>query len=92
MTSLNLKEDIRPVTEFRANAASLIEKVRQTQRPLVLTQRGRSAAVVLDVAKYEELLEELSLLKDIHQAEQQAAEGRGVAHAEARRRAMAALE
>ena len=42
--------DIRPVSEFRANAAELIDQVRESGRPLILTQRGHSAAVVLDVA------------------------------------------
>lgn len=58
---LNLHTDIKPVSEFRANAAELIEQIRTSGRPLVLTQRGHSAAVVLDVAEYQRLVEEVEL-------------------------------
>ncbi len=60
-----LTSDIKPVSEFRANAAELIERIRSTRRPLVLTQRGHSAAVVLGVEEYENLLEEVELVRDI---------------------------
>jgi prevent-host-death family protein len=59
-----LKEDVYPVSEFRSNAASLIRKVREKRRALVLTQRGRSAAVLLDAADYEDLLDEIELLRE----------------------------
>jgi prevent-host-death family protein len=86
----SLVKDIKPVSEFRANAAALIERVRDTGRPLVLTQRGHSAAVVLDVEEYENLLEEVELLRDIQLAQKQLEGGKGIsnrmAKAEIRRR------
>jgi antitoxin YefM len=80
----SLVKDIKPVSEFRANAAKLIDRVRDTGRPLVLTQRGHSAAVVLDVDEYENLLEEVELLRDIQLAEKQIESGKGVANAKAK--------
>lgn len=91
MKRTHLKDDIRPVTEFRAHAAELIEHVQKTRRALVLTQRGHSAAVVVDVGEYERLLEELDLLRDIHAAEGQLAKGEGVSHEAARAEVLAAL-
>lgn len=91
MKRTQFHEDIRPVTEFRANAAALIARVRETGRPLVLTQRGYSAAVVVDVAEYERLLEEIELLRDIQTAEQQLAASQGVPQEEARENVIAAL-
>ena len=44
------KADIRPLSEVRANAAGMIERVRKSRRPLVLTQRGHTAAVVRQIA------------------------------------------
>ncbi|HLE57017.1 MAG TPA: type II toxin-antitoxin system Phd/YefM family antitoxin [Rhodothermia bacterium] len=81
-----LDRDIKPVSEFRANAADLIEQVRKTGRPLVLTQRGHSAAVLLDVADYEELLEELDLLRDVREAVKQLENGQGLSATEAKKR------
>lgn len=87
----HLQEDIRPISDFRAHTASLIEQVQRTKRALVLTQRGRSAAVVVDVGEYERVVEELELLRDIHAAESQLARGEGVSHAEARSKVLSAL-
>ncbi len=39
-------EDIRPLAEFRAHLASVLRQVRRTKRPVILTQHGRSAAVL----------------------------------------------
>lgn len=56
MNSINLVSDIRPLSEFRANTAALISQVRKTGRPLVLTQHGKSAVVLLDVRMYQSML------------------------------------
>ena len=92
MKRLHLDEDIKPVTEFRSRTATLIEQVQRTKRALVLTQRGRGAAVVVDVGEYERLVGELELLRDVHVAEDQLAKGEGVPHEEARARVVAALK
>jgi antitoxin YefM len=81
-----LDEDIIPLSEFRANAASCVSRVQETRRPLVLTQRGHSAAVLVDVAEYERLLEEIELLRDITKADRQFEEAQGIPHDEARAR------
>lgn len=87
----HLDEDIRPLSEFRANAAAMLDRVRSTKRPLVLTQRGHSAAVVVDVAEYERLIDELELLRDVRLAERQLAAGEGIPQAEAKKRALSRL-
>lgn len=81
---LKLHSDIKPVSEFRANAAELIEHVKRSRRPLVLTQRGHSAAVVLDVAEYEQMVEEIELLSDVRTAIQQIEAGQGVSNRDAK--------
>ena len=84
MRRLKLDKDIKPVSEFRANAAELIEQVRSSGRPLVLTQRGHSAAVVLDVENYEQMVEEIELLRDVRTAVKQIEAGKGVSNREAK--------
>jgi prevent-host-death family protein len=79
-----LDRDIKPVSDFRANAAELIDQVRRSGRPLVLTQRGHSAAVVLGVAEYERLVEEIEVLSDIRTAVRQIEEGKGVSNRDAK--------
>lgn len=92
MDRLRLDEDIKPLSEFRANAAALVERVRETRRPLVLTQRGHSTAVLLGVADYERLLDELEMMRDVHQAERQLGQGLGVPHEQAKARILATFK
>ena len=80
MPTVKPTEDIQPLTAFRANVASFVDQVRETRRPLYLTQHGKSAAVLLSTAEYEALVEEIEILRDIQISEQELAEGRGVPH------------
>jgi len=82
MAKIKPSEDVQPLSAFRANAAGFLEQVRETKRPIVLTQHGKSAAVVLDVAEYEALVDEVELLRDIREAQAQLARGEGVPHEE----------
>ena len=77
---LKVDTDIKPVSDFRANTAELIDRLRSSGRPLVLTQRGHSAAVVLDVAAYEGMLEEIELLSDVRTAVKQIESGQGLSN------------
>jgi antitoxin YefM len=78
---LRPSRDIQPVTEFRANAAQFIDQVRETGEPVILTQHGKSAAVLLDVEAYESLMDEIELLRDVRRAEEQVESGKGLSHA-----------
>ena len=92
MPRLNFDEDIKPLSEFRAHAAALLQRVRETGRPLVLTQRGRSAAVVVGVGDSERLLGELEILREVRTAEDQLDRGEGIAHEEVKKRVLARLQ
>jgi antitoxin YefM len=49
MSQINIEQDIKPLSEFRANTASLVKQVKETKRPLIITQHGKSTAVLMDV-------------------------------------------
>ena len=83
---------VRPLAELGVNAERWIEEVRATGEPLVLTEQGRQAAVVVEARRYEKLLEELDLLREIHLAEQQLAAGQGIPHELARDQVLSALK
>jgi prevent-host-death family protein len=91
MASIRFSKDIRPLSEFRANAAALIQQVRRSRRPLVLTQHGRSAAVLLDIDEYERLIERAELLDDVALAEEQLARGEGLEHEAAKAQILSRL-
>lgn len=91
MDKLKLDEDIRSLSEFRASVASFVKQVQETRRPMVLTQRGRGVAVLIDVREFEHLQERLEILEDVYQAEGQLASGEGISHREAKARVLKTL-
>ena len=91
MPKLKPTRDIQPVTEFRANAAQFIEQVRETGEPVILTQHGRSAAVLLNVESYEAMMDELELLRDVRRAEDQVAAGKALSQGAVARKLRARL-
>ncbi len=92
MKRLVLDDDIQPLSAFRANATVFIQQVRDTKRPLVITQHGKSAAVLLDVKEYEALMDKLELLQEVRTAEKELDAGLGLAHDEAKKRVLESLQ
>ena len=84
----SLAEDLTPISEFRVHTAAIVAKVRKNRRPIILTQHGRSAAVLEDVRDYEMRLDRLELLEEIVEGIRAAGEGRTISHT----KAMAALD
>lgn len=82
----DLEADIQPVTEFRASTAEFLDRVRETGRPMVLTQKGRGAAVLVDIHSYQALIDEVELLRDVHRGLADIEAGRVVPHEDARAR------
>ena len=80
MPKIKPSQDVQPLSAFRANAAGFLDQVRATQRPLVLTQHGKSAAVLLDVNQYESLIDEVELARDVRVARAELARGEGFSH------------
>lgn len=80
MPSIQFDKDIRSLSDFRANAAALVEQVRTEHRPLILTQHGKSTAVVLDVNDYQKLINKVDLLEEISFAKKQIERGEGQNH------------
>ncbi len=84
MQRLRVDQDIRSMSEFRTGIASFLKQVHDTKRPLVITQHGKGAAVLLDVGEYEAMQEKLELLSDIQTSIGQLENGEGVTHDEAK--------
>lgn len=84
MARIHLDQDIQPLSEFRAGVTSFIRQINETRRPLVITQRGKGVAVVLDVAEYEAMQEKIELLEEIRAAEAQIESGNSVSNSDAR--------
>ncbi len=66
---MNIKEDIRPISYIKANAAKILAQVNETHRPVYVTQSGEAKAVLLDTESYEKMKKALGLLKLLTQGE-----------------------
>lgn len=84
MQRLILDQDIKPMSEFRAHTAACIQQVQKSKRPVVITQHGKSAAVLIDVGEFEAMSQRLELLEDIALGESMIDDGKGIPHEQAR--------
>jgi|SRR5829696_7740265 len=57
MKPLLLSEDVLPINEFKTQASSVLRKLRQSQRPVVITQNGRPAAVLITPEEFDQMRE-----------------------------------
>ena len=84
MQRFKIDQDIRPLSEVRTGIANFIKQVHDTKRPVIITQHGKSVAVLLDAHEYEAIQEKLELLTDVQASLNQLDSGQGIAHEEAR--------
>lgn len=68
---------IVPVSDLRQDASKVLDIVRAEKGPLVITQRGRAAAVLMSLAEYEEVERRIQLLDLFDQGEKEIAQGVG---------------
>ena len=68
---------IVPVTDLRQDAAAVLKELQGTTEPLIITQRGRAAGILLSVDAYERAQQENELLRLIALGEKEIAQGKG---------------
>ncbi len=69
--------EIVPISDLRQGAAALLKKVRASREPVVISQRGRAAAVLLSIDEYQSREKRLELLTLIANGEKEISEGVG---------------
>jgi prevent-host-death family protein len=68
---------IVPVTDLRQDAAGVLKRLKESRDPLVITQRGRAAAVLLSLDAYERSQQEREILRLLARGENEIASGKG---------------
>ena len=68
---------IIPVTDLRQDAAAALKRARDSRQPVVITQRGRAAAVLVSVEAYEAAEHERHLLRLLAKGDREIAAGKG---------------
>jgi prevent-host-death family protein len=62
---LDIANDIRSLSDFKRNTSKLLDRLKKTGSPLVLTINGRAEVVVQDAEAYQELLERVETIEGI---------------------------
>ncbi len=74
------------VTTLKREATKIIAGLQQDRNPILITQHGKPAAYLLDVATFDALNRRLTVLESLAMGEQAIREGRVTSHAQAKKR------
>ena len=77
---LDITKDIQSLTTFRRTSGDFIKQLKKSKRPVVLTVKGKAAAIVQDAESYQRLLDiaaRADSYEGIRQALEQAKQGKG---------------
>jgi prevent-host-death family protein len=69
--------NIIPVSDLRQDAAKLLKQLKNSKEPLIITQRGRAAAVMIGVDAYEKFEHEKELLHLLAKGDREIEKGEG---------------
>jgi prevent-host-death family protein len=56
--------NIYPLSDFQRNAKEFISRLKESQKPIVLTVNGKAAMVIQDAESYQTLLDELKVVQE----------------------------
>jgi len=76
-------DNIIPISDLQSKAKKYVEQVRRTDEPVIITQRGRAAAILVNYDSYEGhllTLDEMSYpdwRERLARAERESSEGKG---------------
>jgi prevent-host-death family protein len=64
---LDITKDIQSLTTFRRRSGDFMRQLRRSKRPVVLTVKGKAAAIVQEAAAYQRPLD-IAARADVHEA------------------------
>ncbi|MDR0319874.1 MAG: type II toxin-antitoxin system Phd/YefM family antitoxin [Treponema sp.] len=74
--NVNLKEDIKPISFIKTNAAQMIDYINDRKNPIIITQHGEAKGVFLDIESYQDMINALSLMKLLQFSEKSIRKGK----------------
>lgn len=65
MKAMSIKDDIVPIAEFKTNISKWFKTLQTFGHPLIITQNGKAAGVLLSPADYDDLVYRTSFLDSV---------------------------
>ena len=60
--SLNLRENVKPISYVKTNAAEMMKYVNDRKNPIIITQNGEAKAVLMDIDSYQDTEDAFALM------------------------------
>ena len=57
MKQIKFSEDVVPLGEFKAHASKILRHLNSTGRPVLITQNGKPAGVLITAAEFDRLIQ-----------------------------------
>jgi antitoxin YefM len=80
---LKYSQSVKPITELKTRSRELVAQAKTSGKPVLITQRGRVAAVLESIESFEERQERYEAIEGILEALRQAERGDLKEHSEA---------
>ncbi|MBF0197049.1 MAG: type II toxin-antitoxin system Phd/YefM family antitoxin [Planctomycetes bacterium] len=77
---------IEPISHLKKHSADVVNKAKETQQPVMITQNGKAVAMVVDVESWQKQEDSLNMLKLVLQGERDIQKGLLRSHEEVRER------
>lgn len=82
MKPLRISRNIVPIGEFKTHASQVLRELKQTNCPVVITQNGKPAAVLVPPEEFDELNERARFIKAVEEGAGDAKAGRTISDEE----------
>lgn len=76
MKPLNISQDIISLSEFKNKASKMLHNVQTSHRPLVITQNGKAAAVLISPSDFDLLTEQANFVDAVNRGLRDVEHGR----------------
>ncbi|MCL2155329.1 MAG: type II toxin-antitoxin system Phd/YefM family antitoxin [Leptospirales bacterium] len=67
--AINLRDNIKPISYVKTNAAEMMKYVNERKNPIIITQNGEARAVLIDIETYQDTEDAFALMNIIKLAE-----------------------
>lgn len=74
--STKFSEDVIPLSDLKVNPGKVVNRTKDTHRPILLTSRGRGVAVMQGLEEYEKGQEEREFMKAVARGLMEVREGK----------------
>ncbi len=82
VATLQVADDIVPIAEFKAHLSRVVRTLPARRRPVVITQNGKAAAVVLSPAAFDRLAHHARFVDAVHEGLNDIERGRVISDAD----------